>query len=113
MPTITFPSSPRTTTYIKRYKHRLDECSPKVFSSHFRRSLMRYGAVLGLAVAFSSAQCVLAQSAPQVPDSAVVKKSITSVGYQVGAGATKVLLLGTQAAANANGEAKVEAKTAG
>ena len=76
---------------------------------------MRYRAatVLGLAIAFFGARCVLAQGAPQVPDSAVVKKSITSVGYQVGAGATKVLLLGTPAAPGASGEAKVEAKTAG
>lgn len=76
---------------------------------------MRYRAatVLGLAVAFFGARCVLAQGAPQVPDSAVVKKSITSVGYQVGGGATKVLLLGTPAASGASGEAKVEAKTAG
>jgi len=35
------------------------------------------------------------------------------VGYQVGAGATKVLLLGASAAPSASGEAKVEAKTSG
>jgi outer membrane protein OmpA-like peptidoglycan-associated protein len=75
---------------------------------------MRYGAVtvLSLAVALGSAR-LPAQETPHVPDSAVVKKSITSVGYQVGAGATKVLLLGTPTAPGASGEAKVEAKTAG
>src|SRR6516162_6569441 len=75
---------------------------------------MKYGAltVLSLAVAFGSAR-LPAQQTPHVPDSAVVKKSITSVGYQVGAGATKVLLLGTPTAPGASGEAKVEAKTAG
>ena len=51
-----------------------------------------------------------AQDTPQVPDSSVVKKSIKSVGYEVGGGATKLVLLAAAAAPNATGEAKVEAK---
>jgi outer membrane protein OmpA-like peptidoglycan-associated protein len=73
----------------------------------------RAASAIGLAAVFSSAGCLLAQERPQIPDSAVVKKSIASVGYEVGAGGTKVLLLGTPAAPNASGEAKVEAKKAG
>jgi outer membrane protein OmpA-like peptidoglycan-associated protein len=76
---------------------------------------MRYRAAiaLGLAIVLSSAGCLLAQQAPQVPDSGVVRKSIKSVGYEVGGGATKVLLLPATNAPGASGEAKVDAKTAG
>jgi outer membrane protein OmpA-like peptidoglycan-associated protein len=69
--------------------------------------------VLALVFAVSCAACVLAQGKPQVPDSDVVRKSITSVGYQVGGGATNVIFVGTPAAPNASGEAKVEAKKGG
>lgn len=73
---------------------------------------------LGLAVdlALSTlpyAGSIVAQDKPQVPDSSVVKKSITSVGYEVGGGATKVILVAAHAAPNASGEAKVEAKKTG
>ena len=54
-----------------------------------------------------------AQGKPQVPDSDVVKKSIKAVGYEVGVGSTKVIFVGTPAAPNASGEAKVEAKKGG
>jgi outer membrane protein OmpA-like peptidoglycan-associated protein len=54
-----------------------------------------------------------AQDKSEVPDSSVVKKSIKSVGYEVGGGATKVILLAAPAAPNATGEAKVEAKKSG
>lgn len=56
---------------------------------------------------------VMAQGKPQVPDSDVVKKSIKAVGYEVGGGSTKVILLGTPVAPNASGEAKVDAKKDG
>lgn len=69
--------------------------------------------VVALILAISWAGGVLAQGKPQVPDSSVVKKSIKAVGYEVGGGATKVILVGTPAAPNASGEAKVEAKKAG
>ena len=69
--------------------------------------------VLPLVFAISYAGCVLAQGKPQVPDSSVVKKSIKAVGYEVGGGSTKVILVGTPAAPNASGEAKVEAKKGG
>jgi outer membrane protein OmpA-like peptidoglycan-associated protein len=69
--------------------------------------------VLALVIAVSCAGCVLAQSKPQVPDSDVVRKSIKSVGYEVGKGATKVVFIAGPAAPNASGEAKVDAKKGG
>jgi outer membrane protein OmpA-like peptidoglycan-associated protein len=68
---------------------------------------------LAVVFAVSCASSVLAQSKPQVPDSHVVKKSIKAVGYEVGGGSSKVILVGTPAAPNASGEAKVEAKKGG
>jgi outer membrane protein OmpA-like peptidoglycan-associated protein len=51
-----------------------------------------------------------AQVKPQVPESDIVRKSIKSVGYEVGGGSAKVVFVATPAAANASGEAKVDAK---
>ena len=66
---------------------------------------------VGLALSMSSlASITAAQVKPQVPESDVVRKSIKSVGYEVGGGSTKVIFVGTPAAPNASGEAKVEAK---
>jgi outer membrane protein OmpA-like peptidoglycan-associated protein len=55
----------------------------------------------------------MAQKKKEVPASDVISRSIKAVGYQVGGGATKVIFIGTSAAANARGEAKVEAKKTG
>src|SRR5215471_2583530 len=68
---------------------------------------------LAAVFAVSCAGCVLAQAKPQVSDSAVVKKSIKALGYEVGGGSTKVIFVGTPVAPNASGEAKVEAKKGG
>jgi len=62
--------------------------------------------------------CVLAlpgfaQQKREVPAADIISKSIKAVGYQVGGGATKVIFIGTSAATQASGEAKVEAKTGG
>jgi len=54
-----------------------------------------------------------AQTKREVPPANVISKSIKAVGYEVGGGSTKMLFVGTSAAPNASGEAKVEAKTAG
>jgi outer membrane protein OmpA-like peptidoglycan-associated protein len=54
-----------------------------------------------------------AQTKKQVPDSDVTSRSIKAIGYEVGGGSTKVIFVGTTAAPNASGEAKVEAKTGG
>jgi outer membrane protein OmpA-like peptidoglycan-associated protein len=54
-----------------------------------------------------------AQTKKQIPDADVISRSIKAIGYDVGGGSTKVIFIGTTAAPNASGEAKVEAKTAG
>jgi len=69
---------------------------------------------LELALAMLSVASIAgAQTKPQVPDSEIVKKSIKSVGYEVGGGATKVIFIAAPAAPNASGEGKVEAKKGG
>jgi len=68
---------------------------------------------LVLLCAVACIQYVLAQDKPNIPDSNTVKKSIKAVGYQVGGGSTKVILVGAPAAPDASGEAKVEAKKSG
>ena len=57
-----------------------------------------------------SAGTVVAQSQPTAPASTVTTKSVKAIGYPVGGGGTKVDLKGTELMAQANGEAKVEAK---
>ena len=52
-----------------------------------------------------------AQSQEKVPDSNLVSKSVTAVGYKVGGGSTQVDLKGTDLMPQAIGEAKVKAKT--
>jgi outer membrane protein OmpA-like peptidoglycan-associated protein len=53
---------------------------------------------------------VCAQTAPDVPPSNLVSRSTTAIGFTVGGGSTKVDLKGTDLAAGASGEAKVQAK---
>lgn len=53
-----------------------------------------------------------AQTKKEIPDADVISKSIKAIGYEVGGGATKVVFIGTTAAPNASGEAKVDAKKA-
>jgi outer membrane protein OmpA-like peptidoglycan-associated protein len=71
---------------------------------------IRSSAFVVLAVAASLAT---AQTKKEIPAADVISKSIKAVGYEVGGGATKVIFLGTNAAPQASGEAKVEAKTGG
>jgi outer membrane protein OmpA-like peptidoglycan-associated protein len=71
---------------------------------------IRFVVFAAMAVAASPAN---AQNKKEIPDANVIRKSIKSVGYEVGGGATKVIFLGTGAAPQASGEAKVEAKTGG
>jgi outer membrane protein OmpA-like peptidoglycan-associated protein len=71
---------------------------------------LRFCALGVLAVASSFAN---AQNKKEIPAADVISKSIKAVGYQVGGGPTKVIFLGTSAASQSSGEAKVEAKTGG
>ncbi len=63
-----------------------------------------------LALAMFPAAKAGAQAPQEVPSSNVTKKSIKAVGYVVGGGSTRVVFNGTDAAQQASGEAKVEAK---
>jgi outer membrane protein OmpA-like peptidoglycan-associated protein len=67
-------------------------------------------AIVCVCVAAGFAQ---AQKQKEVPASDVISKSIKAVGYVVGGGSTKVVFVGTSAAPQASGEAKVDAKTGG
>ena len=60
-----------------------------------------------------AASVAAAQNKKEIPAADVISKSIKAVGYEVGGGSTKVIFLGTTAASQASGEAKVEAKTGG
>lgn len=71
---------------------------------------MRFCVFTVLAAAASLAN---AQNKKEIPAADVVSKSIKAVGYEVGGGGTKVIFVGTSAASQASGEAKVEAKTGG
>jgi outer membrane protein OmpA-like peptidoglycan-associated protein len=51
------------------------------------------------------------QADQEVPPSSVITRAATAVGYEVGGGSTKVDLKGTELMPQANGVAKVEAKT--
>ena len=63
------------------------------------------------ACAFASA--TFAQKKQEIPAADVISKSIKAIGYEVGGGSTKVIFIGTSAAPNASGEAKVDAKKSG
>lgn len=54
-----------------------------------------------------------AQNQKQVPAADVTSRSIKAVGYEVGGGGTKINFLGTTAAPQVSGEAKVNAKKSG
>jgi len=59
----------------------------------------------------ASAQDQAAQAEQQVPQSAVITKSATAVGYEVGGGSSKVDLKGSELMPEASGQAKVEIKS--
>jgi len=78
-------------------------------------ALLISGSLSSLQVAsgFFLPTSALPQDTKQIPDSDVINRSIKAVGYRVGGGSTKVIFLGTTAAPNASGEAKVQAKAGG
>jgi outer membrane protein OmpA-like peptidoglycan-associated protein len=79
-----------------------------------RLLLPRLASALGLVLAtFFLVTLTGAQDASQIPAEDVISRSIKAVGYEVGGGGTKITFLGTSAAPNASGEAKVQAKSGG
>src|ERR1700739_3562676 len=78
-----------------------------------KMNISRWIRFVAFAVLALAASPTNAQSKKEIPDADVIRKSIKSVGYEVGGGATKVIFLGTSAVPQASGEAKVEAKTGG
>ena len=73
-----------------------------------RSNWMKFLPVLGLALSSGFAAAQTPQEA--VPAADVISKSIKAVGYVVGGGSTKVIFVGTGAASQGTGEAKVEVK---
>jgi outer membrane protein OmpA-like peptidoglycan-associated protein len=69
--------------------------------------------LLPLACVCLAAGLAMAQNKKEIPSSEVISRSIKAVGYVVGGGATKVVFVGTTAAPQGSGEAKVDAKKAG
>jgi outer membrane protein OmpA-like peptidoglycan-associated protein len=63
-----------------------------------------------VACVFLAANLAGAQNKKEIPAADVISKSIKAVGYEIGGGATNVVFVGTSAAPQASGEAKVDAK---
>ncbi len=68
---------------------------------------------LTIVCACALAAATFAQKKQEIPAADVISKSIKAIGYEVGGGSTKVIFIGTSAAPNASGEAKVDAKKSG
>jgi outer membrane protein OmpA-like peptidoglycan-associated protein len=98
---------PRASGFVHRFKVRNSDFSGDEMNIS---RWIQFCAVSALAVAASLAN---AQNKKAVPAADVISRSIKAVGYEVGGGSTKVVFLGTSAASQASGEAKVEAKTGG
>ena len=60
-----------------------------------------------------TAAIAAAQTQQPEPAANVISGTVAAIGYPVGGGSIKVDMVGTSAASQANGEAKVEAKTGG
>ena len=76
-----------------------------------RAKIVRTAAMAAL---FLSSGLLFAQSKEdQEPAANLTSKSVPAIGYDIGAGATKINLTGTSVASGASGEAKVEAKKSG
>jgi outer membrane protein OmpA-like peptidoglycan-associated protein len=73
-----------------------------------KRKWMKFVPVLGLVLSAGLAAAQTQERA--VPSADVISRSIKAIGYIVGGGATKVIFVGTSAAQQASGEAKVEVK---
>ncbi len=75
------------------------------------RKMVAFAALLVWLFVGLSGGPAAAQADREVPASQVITKSVSAVGYEVGGGSTKVDLKATELMPQANGVAKVEAKT--
>ena len=69
--------------------------------------------ILGLLWTGLTAGFCMAQMEPTEPSANVISGTVAAIGYPVGGGGTKVTMVGTPAASQASGEAKVDAKVGG
>ncbi|HSZ76338.1 MAG TPA: hypothetical protein VK775_03010, partial [Chthoniobacterales bacterium] len=69
--------------------------------------------ILPLACVLLTAAICAAQTQQPEPTANVISGTVAAIGYPVGGGGTKVSMVGSAAAPQASGEAKVEAKAAG
>lgn len=72
-----------------------------------------YFTLLASAGLLLSSSLLFAQTKEEEPAANLTSKSVPAIGYEIGAGATKINLVATSAASGASGEAKVEAKKGG
>src|SRR5215472_18615119 len=78
---------------------------------NIRESRGNYAIVFAFLALFLPAATKAGYPQQKAPSGGVVRRPITAVGYQVGGGGTRVDLIGTKLSPQANGEAKVEART--
>ncbi|MGA7960545.1 MAG: OmpA family protein [Candidatus Acidiferrales bacterium] len=69
--------------------------------------------ILAVLLAASTAGICMAQAQQPEPAANVISGTVAAIGYPVGGGGTKVTMVGTSAATQASGEAKVDAKIGG
>lgn len=69
--------------------------------------------ILAVLLAASTAGICMAQTQQPEPAANVISGTVAAIGYPVGGGGTKVTMVGTSAATQASGEAKVDAKIGG
>ena len=69
--------------------------------------------ILALLLMSLTAGFCMAQTEQTEPSANVISGTVAAIGYPVGGGGTKVTMVGTSAASQASGEAKVDAKVGG
>src|SRR5260370_38148399 len=98
---------PRATGFVPKFKVRNSDFPGD------EMKISRWIRVCGVFALAAAASLANAQNKKAVPAADVISRSIKAVGYEVGGGSTKVVFLGTSAASQASGEAKIEAKAGG
>jgi hypothetical protein len=93
----------------RKYKRKIFYLTHRV---ERRKYMHRNSTILSLALLSFAASFAAAQSQQNEPASSHLSKSTMAIGFPVGGGSTRVDLKGTERMAQANGEAKIEAKPA-